>query len=360
MKQISFKNNTKFHVIGVMSGTSIDGIDLCYVCFEYGTAWKFEIIDAQTLGYSRQWQNRLRDALTLAPSELEQLNLDYTQYLSEVISGFIKKHPQVPLDAVCSHGHTVFHQPELGRTFQIGNLASLASCLNQTVVCDFRTQDVALGGQGAPLVPIGDALLFSDYDYCINLGGFANLSFERDNKRIAFDVCPVNILLNYYVKPLGMSYDSEGRLASKGMICNPLLVALNALDYYAAPPPKSLGLEWVQRHIIPLVDSYKLEASDSLRTLVEHIAFQISRVLISYDLKNGLPTGGGVFNSFLLERISSLCLQEISAGDPVIIEFKEALIFGFLGVLRLQDLSNCLQSVTGARQDHSSGCIFLP
>ena len=360
MTTMRVKNQTDFYVIGVMSGTSLDGIDLCYVRFEFGGSWSFQIIDTQTVGYSKYWQERLQASMTLSPIKLAQLNYDYTRFLSEVISTFIKKTPKAPLDAVCSHGHTVFHQPNQGKTLQIGNLPDIATYLNQIVVCDFRTQDVNFGGQGAPLVPIGDALLFSEYDYCINLGGFANISFEQGKKRIAFDICPINIVLNHYVKNLGLPYDSEGQIASKGAICFLLLDDLNALDFYASPPPKSLGLEWVKEHIFPLIDSYDLEVDQILRTVVEHCAFQITNLLRANNLTNGLYTGGGVYNSFLIQRISSLSLQDITTADPIIIEFKEALIFGFLGVLRLKELPNCLHSVTGASHDHSSGWVYLP
>ena len=354
-----FKNQTDFYVIGVMSGTSLDGIDLCYAHFQYESTWKFHIIDSQTVDYSEQWQDRLRTAIKLNPVKLAQLNNDYTKFLSTVISCFIKKNPEAPIDAICSHGHTVFHEPNLGKTLQIGNLPILATYLNQIVVCDFRTQDVSFGGQGAPLVPIGDAMLFPNYDYCINLGGFANISFDKDSKRIAFDVCPVNIVLNHYVKALGLPYDSEGYISTKGTICVPLLDHLNALEFYASPPPKSLGLEWVQEYVIPLIDTYSLEVSGVLRTVVEHCAIQISSLLTVNNLRKGLYTGGGVYNSFLMERISSLSSQETTAVDPTIIEFKEALIFGFLGVLRLKELPNCLHSVTGASHDHSSGRVYL-
>lgn len=360
MTKISVKNRTTFNVIGVMSGTSLDGIDLCYACFELGSSWTFKIIDAQTVGYSKQWQERLRTAILLDPPKLSKLNKDYTQFLSEVISIFIKKQSNASIDAVCSHGHTVFHQPSKGKTLQIGNLPDIATYLNQTVVCDFRTQDVHFGGQGAPLVPIGDALLFSGYDYCLNLGGFANISFEKDDNRIAFDICPVNIVLNHYVKTLGFPYDSEGHIASNGVICFPLLEDLNALEFYASPPPKSLGLEWVQESVFPLIDSYELEVDQVLRTLVEHSALQITNLLKANNLIKGLHTGGGVYNNFLMQRISSLSLQQKTAVSPMIIEFKEALIFGFLGVLRLKELPNCLKTVTGARQDHSSGRVYLP
>ena len=360
MTNLKLKRQTHFNVIGVMSGTSLDGVDLCYAQFEWDKSWQFQIIAAETINYSQLWQQRLRSAIDLAPSDLDKLNSAYTQFLADVIAAFIKKNKCSTIDAVCSHGHTVFHQPNLGKTLQIGNLPALATALNQIVVCDFRTQDVALGGQGAPLVPIGDALLFSDYDYCLNLGGFANISFEHQNQRIAFDVCPVNIVLNYYMQSLGMAYDDGGQIAAKGTIHIPLLEALNALEFYKLPAPKSLGLEWVQRAVLPRIDACELEVSTVLRTVVEHCAIQISNLLKTHQLQNGLLTGGGVFNAFLMQRISDHYGRDLPMAEASIIDYKEALIFGFLGVLKLRNEPNCLRSVTGASHNHSSGCIYLP
>ena len=360
MANSKLNKKSKYHVIGVMSGTSLDGIDLCLSSFEFGSSWQFQITAAETYEYSEKWKERLRTAINLNSKELENLNAEYTQFLANVIQSFMEAHKIRTIDAVCSHGHTVFHQPILGKTLQIGNSPVLATYLNQTVVCDFRTQDVALGGQGAPLVPIGDALLFPEYDYCLNLGGFANISFEQNNKRIAFDICPVNIVLNHYVVPLGKAYDSEGQIAGKGTVCKPLLEALNALEFYKRQPPKSLGLEWVQSEIFPLIDTYDLEVSTVLRTVVEHCAVQLSVILKTQQLQKGLITGGGVFNTFLMQRISDLCGHVLQPTHPLTIEFKEALVFGFLGVLRLRKEPNCLQSVTGAIHDHSSGYIYFP
>ena len=360
MTNSNFNKKSKYHVIGVMSGTSLDGIDLCLSNFEYGTSWKFQISAAETVEYSEIWKQRLRTAIDLNSKELEILNADYTRFLADVIQTFMKAHSGTTLDAVCSHGHTVFHEPSLGKTLQIGNLPILATYLNQTVVCDFRTQDVALGGQGAPLVPIGDALLFPEHDYCLNLGGFANISFEQNSERIAFDICPVNIVLNHYVASLGMAYDSEGQIAAKGTVYKPLLEALNALKFYKLQPPKSLGLEWVQSKVFPLIESYNLEAPTVLRTVVEHCALQLSNVLKTHQLKKGLITGGGVFNTFLMQRISELSGHDLQPTQPMIIDFKEALVFGFLGALKLRNEPNCLQSVTGASRDHSSGFIYFP
>jgi anhydro-N-acetylmuramic acid kinase len=360
MTNSNLKKQTHYTVIGVMSGTSLDGVDLCLSSFQFDTSWKFQITATQTVKYSEEWQQRLRAAIHLDSNEIESLNEEYTRLLAEFIQPFIEAHSPTTIDAICSHGHTIFHQPSLGKTLQIGNLPVLATYLNQTVVCDFRTQDVALGGQGAPLVPIGDALLFSEYDYCLNLGGFANISFEHHNKRMAFDICPVNIVLNHYVSTIGMAYDSEGQIAAKGRVCKPLLKKLNELKFYTLEPPKSLGLEWVQSGIFPLIQTYELEVPSVLRTLVEHCAIQLSNILNQNHLRKGLITGGGVFNSFLMQRFSELTKCDLHPANPTIIEFKEALIFGFLGILKLRNDPNCLQSVTGAKHDHSSGAIYFP
>ena len=256
MTNSNLKKQSHYNVIGVMSGTSLDGVDLCLSSFQFETKWKFQISAAQTVKYSEQWKSRLRTAIDLNSKELKELNEDYTRLLADLIQPFMEVHSHTTIDAICSHGHTIIHQPDQGKTFQIGNLPTLSTYLKQTIVCDFRTQDVALEGQGAPLVPIGDALLFSDYDYCLNLGGFANISFDQNNKRIAFDICPVNIVLNHYVSSMGMAYDSEGQIAAKGTVCKPLLKELNALKFYTLEPPKSLGLEWVQSEILPLIETY--------------------------------------------------------------------------------------------------------
>ena len=349
-----------YNIVGVMSGTSLDGIDFCWVRFTKKEDWQFKILAAETVSYSADMYAKLKSAMTLSSNQLNEFNKTYTHYLGQSINAFIQKHQISNLDAVSSHGHTVFHQPEKGMTLQIGNLPKLANQLQQTVVCDFRVQDVAMGGQGAPLVPIGDALLFAQFDFCLNLGGFANISFQYNNQRLAFDVCPANITLNHYVQTLGLPFDQGGALAKQGTLHFPLLEALNTLDFYKKKPPKSLGLEWVQNSIYPLVASYHLETNSILRTLVEHTALQILNVLQEYNLKQGLYTGGGAFNTFLMARLGELTGHKIELAEPDLIHFKEALIFAFLGVLKLRNEVNCLQSVTGAKQDHSSGKIYFP
>jgi anhydro-N-acetylmuramic acid kinase len=349
-----------YNIVGVMSGTSLDGIDFCWVRFTKKAHWEFKILAAETVAYSTDMYAKLKTAITLSPDQLNHLNHEYTHYLGSRINAFIQKHQISNLDAVSSHGHTVFHQPEKGITLQIGNLPELTQQLQQTVVCDFRVQDVAMGGQGAPLVPIGDALLFAQYDFCLNLGGFANISFQHNNQRLAFDVCPANITLNHYAQTLGLPFDKGGALAKQGTLYLPLLEALNALDFYHKRPPKSLGLEWVQSTIYPLIASFDLDTNSVLRTLVEHTATQITNVLHHYNLSYGLFTGGGALNTFLMTRIEELLGSEIKNADSDLIHFKEALIFAFLGVLKLRNEVNCLQSVTGAKQDHSSGKIYFP
>ena len=292
--------------------------------------------------------------------ELLELNENYTDLLGKIISGFIEKHNLKNLDAVCSHGHTILHQPQHGFTLQIGNLPKIANIINQTVVCDFRVQDVKLGGQGAPLVPIGDRILFSDYEYCLNLGGFSNISFEENNTRIAFDISPVNTILNFYANTLGLDYDDKGQLARSGKVNSGLLSELNSLDYYKKTFPKSLGFEFVKEIVLPLLEKYTIATEDKMCTFMEHIAEQTQSVLNGKEGKLFI-TGGGAYNDFLLESIQRhLPKIEIIIPDAKILEYKEALIFALLGVLKLRGEINVLSSVTGAKQDHSSGFIYLP
>jgi anhydro-N-acetylmuramic acid kinase len=280
--------------------------------------------------------------------------------LAVIIYDFIKKYDIQNLDAVCSHGHTILHQPQNGFTLQIGNLPEIATLINQTVVCDFRVQDVQLGGQGAPLVPIGDRILFSEYDYCMNLGGFSNVSFEKNKERIAFDISPINTVLNFYANQLGLDYDDKGSISRTGICNENLLQELNALDFYQKKHPKSLGFEFVKETILPLIESYPIPIEDKLHTFTEHVALQIALALPN---KNGslFITGGGAYNDFLIERIQHhVPRMKLIIPSAKILEFKEALIFALLGVLKLRGEINVLSSVTGAKTNHSSGMIYSP
>jgi len=351
-------NNLKsnYKVIGVMSGTSLDGIDLVCVTFHAEPKWHFEIHCFETISYPYQWKERLQNGIHLSSEELNHLDKEYTSYLAEVIRSFIKKFAIKNIEAVCSHGHTILHRPEDGITLQIGNLPQIAALVGEQVICDFRKQDVSLGGQGAPLVPIGDQLLFNSYDYCLNLGGFANASTLKDNKRIAYDICPVNIVLNSLAEKMGFTYDDAGKIAASGKLIRMVLEQLNALAYYQSPPPKSLGLEWVIKNIFPVLNTEKYHPEDLLHTFTEHCAIQLAENFT--EGSSVLVTGGGVYNLYLLKRINFHKNLHIIIPDKEIIEYKEALIFGLLGVLKVRGEINCLASVTGARTDHSSGEIF--
>ena len=347
-----------YNVIGVMSGTSLDGVDLAYIKFNCSDQWTYEILQSETVAYPETWVEQLKNAFHFSTSELEALNVSYTKLLASIISEFISKHQLVAIDAVCSHGHTILHQPHNGFTLQIGNLPLLHDLLPYTIVCDFRVQDVALGGQGAPLVPIGDELLFSEYDYCLNLGGFSNISFHENGIRKAFDISPVNTVLNYYANAMGLPYDDGGTIAKTGTIHPELLAQLNGLAYYKKAYPKSLGMEFVNDTIFPLLHSFALPAAAILRTFVEHIAFQIAAVCKPNTKL--LITGGGAYHTFLIDRLTHhLPSVQISIPDDKTIQFKEALIFALLGVLRLRNEVNVLASVTGAQRDHSSGQIYI-
>lgn len=342
-----------------MSGTSLDGVDLAHIQFSIaGNNWQFSILECETIPYSQDWMDVLKEAVGFSEDRLEKLNHEYTLLLGNIISNFITKYKIENIDAICSHGHTVLHQPQNGLTLQIGNLPEIASILNQKVVCDFRVQDVRLGGQGAPLVPIGDRILFSEYDYCLNLGGFSNVSFEEGNARIAFDISPVNTVLNFYARQLGFDYDDEGKISKSGSLHSDLFNQLNALDFYQKAYPKSLGFEFVKETIFPLIESFKISTEDKMHTFSEHIAYQIG---IALKVKKGklLITGGGAYNKFLINRIQfHLAEMQIILPEGKILEFKEALIFALLGVLKLRNEINVLSSVTGAVRDHSSGVIY--
>ena len=349
----------KYNIVGVMSGTSLDGIDLVFVTFYKNNNWRFKIHSYHTFTYPEDWLSVLKELTNTSQKKLKYLDKDYTIFLAEIIQTFIVEKGITNIDFIASHGHTALHQPNKRVTYQIGNLPILSKILNHKIICDFRKQDVSLGGQGAPLVPIGDELLFAKYDFCLNLGGFANVSYKENNKRIAFDICPVNTMLNYYASKLGIDYDDKGSISKTGCISKPLLEKLNDLEFYKTLPPKSLGLEWVKEHIIPLIDDFKIEVKDILRTFVEHIAIQISKIIDNQNSRT-LITGGGAYHLFLIDRIKALSSSEIIIPSREIVEYKEALIFAFLGVLRDRNEINCFSSVTGAKCNHSSGKIFLP
>jgi len=344
--------------IGLMSGTSLDGLDLVYVKFHHLNYTDFKILHATTKSYSEYWQHALSNAIHWSQDDINQLHIDYGVFLGKQVNAFVEEFNITKIDFIASHGHTIFHEPDKGITLQIGDGQAIANITNHKVICDFRTQDVEFGGQGAPLVPVGDQLLFGQYNSCINLGGFANISYQENNKRIAFDICPVNIVLNHYTRKIGYDFDESGTIAKTGNINHELLTALNSLSFYNKQPPKSLGLEWVTTQVFPLINNLETAIPIILRTFVKHSAIQIGKTLKGKEPV--LVTGGGVYNSFLMEEVENEAGFKITKQSDMLVEFKEALIFAFLGLLRNNGEINCLHSVTGASKDHSSGKMYTP
>jgi len=348
----------KYRVIGVMSGTSSDGLDLALCEFEKtDDTWRSKICNAYTIPYSQEWKNRLWDAFHLSGYELTKLDQEFGKYIGLQIKNFIKTQRN-KIDFISSHGHTVFHNPADGVTLQIGNGATIAATTCIPTISNFRLLDVALKGQGAPLTPIGDLLLFNDYDYCLNLGGFANVSFNWYKKRVAYDICPMNFIINNISKELGLEFDKDGIEASKGQLQEKLYRALNRIPYYNQQPPKSLGREWVENQFLPVLEKFPCNTNDKLRTIYEHIAFQLSRSFTGAISKKILITGGGAYNKFLVERLKQHTNHKIIIPDKLLIDYKEAFMFAFLGVLRIREENNCLSSVTGATHDNIGGIVF--
>ncbi len=354
-----------YKVIGLMSGTSLDGLDLAYChIWQEKEQWHFEIKETKSVSYDEEMRVQLQNALYLPAVELLIFNATYGTWLGEQCNLFIDQHT-LKVDVISSHGHTIHHQPENGFTYQIGSGQHIANISKHKVVCDFRTNDVALDGQGAPLVPIGDQLLFKEYDFCLNLGGISNISFEYQGKRAAYDIGLANMVLNYITQKIELSFDNDGLLASRGVINHEMLQKLNTLDYYTLPFPKSTGYEWFLKEVVPIVDAIDDTIENLLHTAVHHIGEQIANQVRLYATKAEstlLVTGGGALNSFLMKIIQSKLngTVKVVRSDKIFIEFKEALVFALMGVLRLELKTNVLSSVTGASKDSSSGVIYQP
>jgi anhydro-N-acetylmuramic acid kinase len=345
-----------FHALGLMSGTSLDGLDICHASFQKDDGkWKFKILHTSTYPYSATWENKLRDAFHLTAEEIFELHSEFGFYMGQKVQEFIAQYSLENVDFIASHGHTIFHQPHKKFTVQIGDGRAIKLLNNIPVIYDFRSQDVLMEGNGAPLVPIGDELLFSEFDACLNIGGFSNISFKEKDKRVAFDIGPANIVLNYFAKQLGKEYDENGNIARNGLLDHQLLSALNSIEYYQEKPPKSLGIEWVAAHVLPKLSG--VNPATVLATFTEHAATQIANVFNQYQLKKVLFTGGGTYNSNLVERIKSKTTTEIIIPEKELIDFKEALIFALMGVLRMTNENNVLSSATGSSRDHCTGIV---
>lgn len=347
---------SKHLAIGLMSGSSLDGVDLALVKFQSENGkYGFNILQSTTLPYSAEWENLLSEAFHQKPEDLTDLDKAYGEYLGRQVLRFMQDNDIIP-NFVASHGHTIFHKPEEHYTLQIGDGQALANACGLKVINDFRSEDVSKGGQGAPLVPIGDKLLFSEYEACLNIGGIANVSYDQNGQRIAYDICIANQALNYLANQKGLKYDKDGLLARNGAIDEALLAALNSNAFFKQKAPKSLGREFFeaeQKHLFKGKD-----ISDLLATFTEHIAMQIEESLKALPKGKLLITGGGALNKYLVERIQHHTIHQVVIPEKQIIEYKEALVFAFLGLLKLEGKTNVLCSVTGAESDSCSGKIW--
>ncbi len=348
----------KYNVIGMMSGTSCDGIDLALVKFYKNTSWQFEVLKTKTYSYSDLWKKLLNDAFYLKGEEIISLNFKYSHYLSDLVIDFLSD-INTNIDLLSMHGHTIWHNPAAGYTYQLGHGGVVASTIGIPVICDFRSQDVSLGGEGAPLVPVGEKYLFTDYNVFLNLGGFSNATvIENGEIKNAFDICPVNIMLNYLTEKINLPYDNRGQLASKGAIINDLLT--NLLIINDKIKNHSLSREIVEKKFIPLINKYldRYPISDILRTFIEYIAITIADRLSKNQ--KVLVSGGGAHNEFLIQKLRENYEGEIILPNKDLIDYKEAIIFAFLGVLRYLEIPNTSTKVTNANKESCSGAIYLP
>lgn len=351
-------NKNTYNIVGVMSGTSLDGLDIVLCQFtENEKTLNYKILKAETFSYPEEIENKLKTIHRADAESFCYFDRTYGQYTGKYINIFLKD-VDIDIDAIACHGHTIFHNPAKGYSVQIGHGAAIAAETGIPVISDFRSLDVALGGQGAPLVPAGDKELFGEYDMCLNLGGFANISFEKDGERIAGDIAVCNYILNMLSQMEGKPFDKGGRIARSGKVIPGLLASLDHLPFYKKPFPKSLGREWVEQNILPMI-SEKSPSFDLLATFTTHTARQIASTIDKANGKNVLITGGGAYNDYLIELIKTHTSKKITIPKPEIIDYKEAIIFAWLGLKRLNGEANTLSTVTGAHKNSCGGTIYF-
>lgn len=360
-----------YRAIGIMSGSSLDGLDIVFASFEESRGvWSYEIKAAGTYEYNETWQRRLQQATQLSAYDYLQLHSEYGKFIGEQIHSFIEVnnlYHQVQI--ISSHGHTVFHAPQNGFTAQFGDGAHIAAVTGINTVSDLRAMDVALGGQGAPIVPVGEKLLFANYEVLLNIGGIANITYQNGDASVAFDICPANKVLNNLSEKEGKPFDENGAMASAGTVHDGLLQHLNELDYYSLPFPKSLDNSFGLQTVLPVIESYgQLNTSDALATYVEHIVAQTIKAIqqledkFSITNKQLLITGGGALNTFFIQRLKE-ALQPLGYSIEIpsteVIQYKEALIMALLGLLRWREENTVLQSVTGASRSSIGGAVWI-
>ena len=357
----------RYNTIGVMSGSSLDGLDFAYVEFYIeNKEWKYLLMDANCYPYSTEWINRLSDLHKASAYDYQLAHHELGQYIGECINQFISTYKINKKELIIgSHGHTIFHEPAKGFSSQIGCGGTISAITNCTTVSDLRTGDVALGGQGAPIVPIGERNLWSSYNMYLNIGGIANISVIQYKETIAYDICAANRVLNLLCHTINLDYDKDGLIARSGQLNNDLLTALNKVAYYQQPYPKTLNNSFGTDYIYTIIKEYNCTTEDALHTYTEHIAIQISNVLNHHQKSMDKPsqlliTGGGALNKYLIERIQYYISQDIKIviTTKLEIEYKEAIIMAFIGLLRVLNKTNILASVTGAKRNSVNGCVW--
>lgn len=357
-----------YNVIGLMSGSSLDGLDIVYTQLtEIRGAWSYEVLASACEPYPVELSDELRRAAGLSVPEFLRLHTRYGHYLGNAVNTFITRHQlEHKVHFICSHGHTVWHEPRRQTTTQIGDGAAIAAHTYLPVIADLRNMDVALGGEGAPIVPIADRLLFSDYNFCLNIGGIANITINREQP-LAFDICPANQLLNHFALGLQKAYDENGELARLGNNVEPVLQKVNQVAFYEQRIPKSLHNGFVTEEVIPHFSDIS-DHRDALHTSTRHIVAQIIKAMDPYLLpgveQKMLVTGGGAFNTFLIELLQEELARTgqsvaVVVPDEQTVKFKEAIAMALMGALRWREEPNTYASVTGAKHDSIAGTIWL-
>lgn len=349
-----------YNAIGLMSGSALDGLDIAFVeLTEIAGKWSYELKASACIPYEEAWKEQLKNASTLSVPQFLDLHTAYGRLLGTEVVKFIEAHQLFhKVHFIASHGHTAYHNPATQTSFQLGDGASIAAVSGIKVISDLRNKDVAYGGQGAPIVPMAEQLLWKEFDLCLNLGGIANLTVNRTPVK-AFDICPCNQVLDYFAQKVGKAFDAEGNLAASGNVVEAILVQLGNLDYYQIKGPKSLANPYSQE-LIRLLD--KLEIKDALATAIEHIATEISKCLQENKTTEAklLITGGGALNTFLIQKLVAKNPQlNIIVADEATIKFKEAIAMALLGALRWMEQDTVLASVTGAEKNSVGGALWL-
>ncbi len=358
----------QYRALGLMSGSSCDGLDISFVSLEESRGvWQFEIVQADCIPYTTIWKEKLLGATALSALDFQLLHHEYGVYIGAVVNEFIEKHAlEYKVQLIGSHGHTIFHQPSKGISIQIGSGAAIAAATGINVISDLRSMDTALGGQGAPLVPVGEQALFSEYDYCLNIGGISNISIKKDGHWMAWDICAANRVLNGLAATKNRSFDDKGMMAASGKLNTALLTKLNAIQYYKQQPPKSLDNSFGDHDVLGMIQDAGIDTADALHTYCRHIAQQILYSLLPIHQQQAsakmLVTGGGAFNDFLMH-----CIQEelktihidITIPNATVVQYKEALIMAFLAVLRWREEYTCYADSTGASRNSIGGAVWM-